>query len=86
MEFRTLWQVIDISSYSFSFSAFFSYSPSYYQNTWNAVSDEDFHGWRIAFDRSVIARLVQSRQAGRRAADQFEDLVGEIFLHGASDV
>ncbi|NTU57271.1 MAG: DUF433 domain-containing protein [Anaerolineales bacterium] len=26
------------------------------------------------------------RQAGRRAADQFEDLVGEIFLHGASDV
>lgn len=38
--------------------------PNYYQNTWKAVADEDYNGWRIAFDRSVIARLVKSRQDG----------------------
>ncbi len=53
--------------YKFLFFFFFGILllfPSYYENAWNAVPDEDFHGWRIAFDRSVIARLVQSRQDG----------------------
>lgn len=59
--------------------------PSYYQNTWNAIPDEDFHGWRIAFDRSVIARLVKSRQDGIFSASGLLGLgdSGEKWAFGA---
>jgi hypothetical protein len=37
--------------------------PGFYRDQWNVVTI-DYHNWQLGFDRTVIARLVQSRQDG----------------------
>ena len=42
--------------------------PNYYHNTWTTVEPNHYEDWQIHYDRTVIARVVKTRQDGMLSA------------------